>query len=252
MRFMSMIHHWFDEQDGLPEHRILLAALPGVGNVGKLVVDSLIEANQNQLILRLLHPAMPPQAKLDENGLLIPPAIEFHQLEDGLMVVTAEGQPMTPEGQHECATEILSLARGAGVEQVIVLAGMAAPAGDDDVFLVCSNSANRVNLEETGVDIRRDQPGGGVIGLAGLLSSMGPALGVNTSCAISTTVGASVDPVAADRLFQAIASWFSLNTSPLRTILERMATNRAILETKGVVGEFSDVGNDDSAPMLYS
>ena len=47
----------------------MLAALPGVGNVGKLIVDSLIEANQAENVLRLLHPAMPPQAKLDAEGL---------------------------------------------------------------------------------------------------------------------------------------------------------------------------------------
>lgn len=230
----------------------MLAALPGVGNVGKLVVDSLIEANQSQLFLRLLHPAMPPQAKLDDNGLLVPPAIEFYHLEESLMVVTADGQPMTPEGQHECACEILNLARKSGVEQVVVLAGMAANAGEEDVFLVCSGDTNRIDLESKGVDVRRDQPGGGVIGLAGLLSSMGPAIGVNTSCAISTTIGSSVDPVAADRLFGAIEKWFSIDTTPLGAILERMATNRAILENRGTVGEFADLNKDDSAPMLYS
>ena len=29
--------------DGLPEHAAMIEAVPGVGNVGKLIVDSLVE-----------------------------------------------------------------------------------------------------------------------------------------------------------------------------------------------------------------
>ena len=34
--------HWLVE-DGLPEHAAMLEAVPGVGNVGKIVVDSLVD-----------------------------------------------------------------------------------------------------------------------------------------------------------------------------------------------------------------
>lgn len=248
---MSVIHHWKSGTDCLPSHRIVLAALPGVGNVGKLIVDSLIEAGQAEMVLQLLHPAMPPQARLDEDGLLTPPGIMFHHFDD-IIIVTADGQPMTPEGQHECAIEILRLAREADSEHVVVLAGMAAAAGEEEAFMVCSDTAARLELEGRGADIRRDQPNGGVIGMVGLLASLGPAIGVKSSCAIATTVGASVDPVASDRLLRAVCDWFSLDISPPGAILERMAVNMTMLEGKGTAGEVPDPLLADSSPMLYS
>jgi len=248
---MSIIQHWKSGVDCLPPHRIMLAALPGVGNVGKLIVDSLIEANQAENVLRLLHPAMPPQAKLNAEGLLVPPSIMFHHFDD-IMIVTADGQPMTPEGQHECAIEILQLARDSESEHVVVLAGMSAAAGEEEAFIVCSDASARLDLEEMGADVRRDQPNGGVIGLVGLLASLGPATGVRSSCAIATTVGSSVDPVASDRLLRAVCDWFSLDISPPGAILDRMAVNMAMLEGKGIAGEMPEILQEDSSPMLYS
>ena len=104
--------HWLIG-DSLPEHVALLEAVPGVGNVGKLVVDALVENNPSTLIARILHPDMPPHSTLDEDGLLAPPSMLVHRvmLSDGRYVVTVTGelQPMTATGQHEVAQAILEL-----------------------------------------------------------------------------------------------------------------------------------------------
>ena len=39
---MTASVHWIGTE-GLPEHQLLIVAVPGVGNVGKLVVDTLNE-----------------------------------------------------------------------------------------------------------------------------------------------------------------------------------------------------------------
>ena len=41
-----------------------------------------------------------------------------------------------------------------------------------------------------------DEPSSGAIGLAALLSSLGPVYGIDSACAIATTVGASGDIIA--------------------------------------------------------
>ena len=98
--------HWMIG-DSLPEHVALLEAVPGVGNVGKLVVDALVRKHPSTLVARLIHPDMPPHSTLDEDGLLVPPSMLVHRvmLPDGRNVVTVGGdlQPMTAGGQHEVA-----------------------------------------------------------------------------------------------------------------------------------------------------
>jgi proteasome assembly chaperone (PAC2) family protein len=61
-----------------------------------------------------------------------------------------------------------------------------------------------------GVDVRRDEPKAGAIGVAALIASMGPLFGLNTSCAITTTVGASGDILASQRMIEHLDRWFTL------------------------------------------
>ena len=84
--------HWIIG-DSLPEHVALLEAVPGVGNVGKLVVDALVRKHPSTLVARLIHPDMPPHSTLDEDGLLVPPSMLVHRvmLPDGRYVVTVGG-----------------------------------------------------------------------------------------------------------------------------------------------------------------
>jgi hypothetical protein len=248
---MGLLQQWLSEHQSLPEHRIMLAALPGVGNVGKLIIDSLTESCEAEEVLRLIHPDMPPQASLDSQGLLSPPHISFHHYEE-LILVTADGQPVTPSGQHECALEILKLAKQSSCQHVIILAGMAAAVGEEDVFLVCSDIETRLELEQSSADVRRDQPNGGVIGLVGLLSSLGPVVGISSTCAISTTLGSSADPIAAQRLLASLVSWFDLKLEIPFATMDRMGIHMAMLDGKGVAGEIPELAEEDNAPMLYS
>jgi proteasome assembly chaperone (PAC2) family protein len=65
-------------------------------------------------------------------------------------------------------------------------------------------------LESSGVDVRRDEPAAGVIGMAALITALGPVKDVKTSCTIATTIGNSADPVAAQLLLETIRKWWSL------------------------------------------
>ena len=161
--------HWMIG-DSLPEHVALLEAVPGVGNVGKLVVDALVRKHPSTLVARLIHPDMPPHSTLDEDGLLVPPSMLVHRvmLPDGRNVVTVGGdlQPMTAGGQHEVADAILGLAAAASTPQLLVLAGLAADVEDKAVHVICADDEVRGNLEANDIPVSRDQPEAGMIGVA--------------------------------------------------------------------------------------
>ena len=57
---------WEDGDESLPEHHYLLEAVPGVGNVGKLVLDTLVNTHPSRTVLRILHPDLPPHATLND------------------------------------------------------------------------------------------------------------------------------------------------------------------------------------------
>ena len=188
----------------------LLVAMPGVGDVGKLAIDAVNCELDAEPVARIIHPSLPPLAKLDDDGLLSPPHILLSRLEidsQEIFTLTGDAQPMTPEGQHDLAVEILDLFSEG---EVLVLAGMAAPAERKEVFTITSSSVYRIELEKNGIDVRRDEPKAGVIGMAALITALGPVKNVKTSCTIATTIGNSADPVAAQLLLETIRKWWAL------------------------------------------
>jgi proteasome assembly chaperone (PAC2) family protein len=66
-------------------------------------------------------------------------------------------------------------------------------------------------LSSGGATISTDRPEGGVIGLAGLLSSLGPVYGVSSGCIISTSIGNSVDIHSAERMRLALQDWLNVD-----------------------------------------
>ena len=97
------------------------------------------------------------------------------------------------------------------ITELVVLAGMVDEAARKETFIVASSSSYRVDLESSGANVRRDEPSSGAIGMAALLSSLGPVYGINSACAIATTVGASGDIIASQKLLNSIDLWYGLN-----------------------------------------
>ena len=205
--------HWLIG-DSLPEHASMLEAVTGVGNVGKLVVDSLVEKHPSRSLAWILHPDFPPHSTLDSDSLLAPPRIRIDSvlLPDGRTVIVVGGnlQPMTAAGQHEISEAILELASESDTPQLLVLAGLAAGAEDKQIHVICADRDVRKRLEADDIPVTREHPEAGMIGIAGLLISLSPLHSVSTIGLVAETMGASADVVAADRLAAWIEAAFDL------------------------------------------
>jgi proteasome assembly chaperone (PAC2) family protein len=249
---MSTSIHWMNEV-GLPPHRLILEAVPGVGNVGKLVLDTLIETEESALLARILHPDLPPHSTL-EDGLLVPPHLSIHSVKvknQTLITITGMGQPMTPRGQHELAEAILELAEESGTEMLLVLAGLSAEPGDDGVHITCSSSEVKSALNEAGVAVSDEQPAGGMLGLAGLIASLAPLHDVPSAAVIAETIGTSVDVMAADRLAKRISTDFGLEFDlPIDNTRETAAKILSLMEGKEIAG--IDLADEESGGGFYA
>jgi proteasome assembly chaperone (PAC2) family protein len=108
------------------------------------------------------------------------------------------------------AQALMSWLAEQGVVEVYVLAGLMDAPTRKECFIVPSSVDHRMDLEAAGVDVRRDEPKSGAIGLTALIASVGPLHGVRSACAIATTVGSSGDVFASQRLLEALDGWFDL------------------------------------------
>jgi proteasome assembly chaperone (PAC2) family protein len=234
--------HWIVGQ-GLPEHSAILEAVPGVGNVGKLVVDALVEKHPSRTIGWILHPDFPPHATLSKDGLMAPPRLDINSviLPDGKTIITIGGnlQPMTANGQFEVADSILELAKKYNTPQLLVLAGLAAGAEDRSIYVICADSEVKKSLEKNDITVTNEQPTSGMIGMAGLLISLSPLHDVRAIGLVAETIGASADVLAADRL----ASWIEEGLElPLNLDLDTTEkTAEKLLATMEVSGSINDI-----------
>ena len=213
---------------------VVLFALPGVGDVGKNAIELLTEANKSTEVARFIHPGLTPLARLDEDGLLTPPHLLACRIEtdDGrtILTITGRGQPSESFQQYDFSTELLQYLASEGITELIVLAGLMSTPEIKEAFAVATSSPHRVDLEQRGVDVRRDQPSGGAIGMSALMASLAPLFGLRSVCAMATTVGASGDVHASLRLLKFISQSWAIElklpnnaTSALLTKLSEIA-----------------------------
>ncbi len=242
---MSLIIEWRNGYENLNNAKLCLFSLPGVGNIGKAAIDALNSTNEAQEVARLHHTALPPLATLDEDGLLSPPHLSVKMIQysnsDCLITITGTSQPLEPNNQGLMAREILDLLKHNQLSELVVLAGMVDDAARKEIFIVPSSSAYRVDLESRGANVRRDEPSSGAIGIAALLSSLGPVFGINSACAIATTIGSSGDIIASQNLLTSIDQWFGLNL-----VIPKDANKKLIEKLK----EISPSNQDDLVAEL--
>ena len=209
---MSMRIEWRGSTNKLPPAATALVAFPGVGNIGKMAVDSVCELHESVELVRLHPVGLPPHAHLDEDGLLAPPHLSIRQIQTPngtpLITLTGKTQPTEPSQQSVLAAELMAFFQEQKVATVLVLAGMFDKPENKETFAVASSASFRIDMEAMGVDVRRDKPRSGAVGMPALLASMGPLYELNSACVIATSVGTSADIMGSQRVIEHLERWF--------------------------------------------
>ncbi|WP_136717871.1 proteasome assembly chaperone family protein [Halorientalis salina] len=181
---------------------VLIEGLPGVGHVGKLAAEHLLEELDGEPVRKVYSQHFPPQVSLDEGQSELANA-EFHAVhtEQGqdLLVLTGDHQAQDNRGHYKLTDRFLDVAEEFGVERVFALGGV--PTGElieeYDVLGAATTGELAADLEDVGVEFREDEPAGGIVGVSGLLLGLGGRRGFGSACLMGETSGYLVDPKSA-------------------------------------------------------
>ncbi|PSP75544.1 proteasome assembly chaperone family protein [Halobacteriales archaeon QS_3_64_16] len=234
-------------EDDLDEP-VLIEGLPGVGHVGKLAVEHLLEEYDSELLKRVYSEHFPPQVTV-EDGRTKLACLEFHavQPENGedLLVLTGDHQAQDAAGHYRLAETVLDIADSTGVARLFALGGV--PTGElvDDHAVIGAATSEDVltELEEVGVEFREDEPAGGIVGVSGLLLGLGERRGFEGACLMGETSGYLVDPKSAQAVLEVLqeAIGFSVSFESLEDRAEEMEeVVRQIQELEGGMSAPSD------------
>jgi uncharacterized protein (TIGR00162 family) len=188
---------------------VLVEGLPGVGHVGKLAVEHLLEEIDSELVERVYSTHFPPQVSV-EDGRTELVCAEFHAVrpEDGhdMLVLAGDHQAQDNEGHYGLTDVFLDVAGDHGVERAYALGGV--PTGElieEYSVLAAATTDDLVeDLRDIGVEFRDDEPAGGIVGVSGLLLGLGERRGFEAACLMGETSGYLVDPKSAQAVLEVL------------------------------------------------
>ena len=106
---------------------VLIGGLPGIGNVGKIAAEYLVEKLKMEKFADIYSQYLPPQVFIDDAGVvkLVRNSLYYKKLKgrSDLLILVGDFQGTTQEGQYEMSYQILELARKLEVSMVYTLGG---------------------------------------------------------------------------------------------------------------------------------
>jgi hypothetical protein len=191
---------------------IMVEGLPVVGHVGKLVADHMVEELHAEKIIEIYSPHFPPQVMVKEDGTIKQVKNEIYARrgqngEPDLLIIIGDYQSATNEGHYELTSIFLDIAESYKVRRIYALGGYGTGQFVDKSSVM--GAATSIELVEEmktqGVLFQENEPGGGIIGVSGLLLGLGALRGLDVICLMGVTSGYLVDPKAASEVLRVLS-----------------------------------------------
>jgi len=227
---------------------ILVEGLPGVGHVGKLVAEHMVEELKAEKIIEIYSPHFPPQVMVKEDGTIKLVKNEFYvyhgqEGQPDLLIIVGDYQSATNEGHYELTGLFLDIAQEFNVRRIYTLGGYGTGQFvDKPMVLGAANSLKLVEeMKEYGVVFQENEPGGGIIGVSGLLLGLGGLRGLDAVCLMGVTSGYLVDPKSAQEVLKILSKALKIEVG-MQALEERAK------EMEKIIGKLQEM---EKAQMPY-
>ena len=191
---------------------ILIEGLPGVGNVGKLAAEHLIDELKAVKFAEIYSKFFPPQVLVDDDGIVKLVNNELYyvkgnkKLKHDIIFLIGDYQGLTPEGQYNLSTHVLDMAMGYGLKLIITLGGYGLGRMIDKprVLGAVVKKAMIKQMKEHDIVFQRGEPGSGIVGASGLLLGLGKLEQIDGVCLMGETSGYFADPKSAQEVLKVL------------------------------------------------
>jgi uncharacterized protein (TIGR00162 family) len=213
---------------------VFIEGLPGIGQVGKLVAEYMIHMLGAEKIGEIHSIYLPPQVILDETGLVRLARNELFLYRGGgrdLVFLVGDHQSTSNEGHYLLADVYCDIARELGATRIYTLGGFGVGhlVNEPRVLGAVNRAGLQEELEGAGVRFNRDEPGGGIIGAAGLILGLSAGRGIDAVCLMGETSGYLVDPMAAASVLGILSKLIDVPVDPTR-LNERASEMEKVIE----------------------
>ena len=173
---------------------ILIAGLPGIGNVGKIAVDFIIDSLMAKKIFEIHSYNIPNAVFVNEKNLVELPSIDmFYKKVNGIDILLLAGdiQPIDEAACYEFCDKILDLVEKFNVREVITLGGIGLPNEPNEPRVYCTGSNKNIIDKYKSKDLSNNIYGvvGPIIGVTGVLVGLAGRRKISALSILAETFG---------------------------------------------------------------
>lgn len=175
---------------------ILIEGLPGIGNVGKVAVDFMIESLKAIPIYRLQSYSFPHSVFVNDENLIELPTIELYAKQrtgkPDLLFLAGDIQPIDEEASYAFCDFLLDRCAQLGVREIVTIGGIGLPAAPEKPKVYCTANGKAIMRRyRKGTKVQERLHGivGPIIGITGLLVGMAAERNIEAICLLAETYG---------------------------------------------------------------
>lgn len=173
---------------------ILLEGLPGIGNVGKIVVDYIIEELKAQKIMTFFSYELPNTVFVNEKNLVELPRIEMYHKKiknQDYLFLAGDVQPSTEKASYKFTELILNILEKQGCQEIITLGGIGLGEAPEKPKVFCAGNNTEYVKKFIQKGAKNNVYGlvGPIIGISGLLVGMSPKRKIKATAILAETYG---------------------------------------------------------------
>ena len=189
---------------------IMIEGLPGVGHVGKLVAEHMIDELKAEKIIEIYSPHFPPQVLVMWDGSVRLVQNEIYAWSSGdvdIIILVGDYQSATNIGHYMLTEKFLDIAKKYKVKRIYTLGGYGiGQLVEDQSVLGAVNDVKLIDeMKGYGVEFKENEPGGGIVGVSGLLLGMSKRISIEAVCLMGLTSGYLVDPKSAQAVLKVLS-----------------------------------------------
>ncbi|MDP3698828.1 MAG: PAC2 family protein [Nanoarchaeota archaeon] len=199
---MNKLWEVMQEEKKLPKLNkpILIEGLPGIGNVGKIAVDFLVEELKAKRLYSFFSYKFPHSVFVNEKNLVEMPKLELYYKQFGkgskrcdLLFLVGDIQPIDEESCYAFCDEVLKLAKQFNCKKVVTTGGIGLQHVPDQpkVYCTANDQAELHEYTKKGTLVEKEIFGvvGPIIGVSGILLALGKKKGIKGVALLAETFG---------------------------------------------------------------
>ena len=171
---------------------VLVAGLPGIGNVGKIAVDISVDQLKADKILSFFSYCLPNSVFVQEDNMIDLPRIEIRHKRKGksdFLFLVGDVQPMKEEDSYSLANAVLEAAMKLGCKEIVTLGGIGLQEPPKKPRIYCTGNDKKFVDEfvKLGANNKLHGVVGPIMGISGLLLGLSKEKKIRAACLLAET-----------------------------------------------------------------